>query len=169
MSEKPLRLLLVEGDENGIQQTRSMLQKGFGTGCEIEAVGLAERAIQRLRGAEWDAVLLDATLPHSEASKTVWRIHEAAPDTALVVLTGDPDPAGGLEAIRQGAQDFLVKGRADADILARAVRYAVERKRFERELKRHHGRLQDLVDEATRDLLDANEQLQREVRERKAA
>lgn len=169
MSDETIRVLLVEDDEDDVFLARTLLQGVFGADCTVTHVASAEDAVKQLHLGPVDVILLDLTLPDSRGWETVWRVHAAAPDVALVVLTGRSDDTRGVEAIRQGAQDYLIKGHVDADTIERSVRYAIERKRSERELKRYQEQLQDLVDEATRDLLNANEQLHREVRERKGA
>jgi len=169
MSAESIRVLLVEDDDDDVFLARTLLQEVFGAECAVSHVASVEAAVKQVRVCPLDLILLDLTLPDSRGWETVWRVHEAAPDVALVVLTGRTDDSRGVEAIRQGAQDYLIKGHVDAASMERSVRYAIERKRTERELKRYQEQLQDLVDEATRDLLTANEQLLREVRERKAA
>lgn len=82
-----------------------------------------------------DVVLLDLNLPDSTSLPTFQRLHARHPEVAVVVLTGLEDEAMGLEAIRMRAQDYLVKGRLDAFILGRAVRYALERQRLQNELE----------------------------------
>jgi diguanylate cyclase (GGDEF)-like protein len=76
-------------------------------------------------------VLLDLSLPDAHKLEALQAVQAAAPDVPVVVLTGADDPELGVEAVQAGAQDFLAKRGADADMLARATRYAIERKRAE--------------------------------------
>jgi serine phosphatase RsbU (regulator of sigma subunit) len=77
-------------------------------------------------------VLLDLHLPDAHGVDSVTRIVDAAPDAAIVVLTGMAEDETGLAAVATGAQDYLVKDRLDPEVLSRAVRYALQRKQVER-------------------------------------
>lgn len=104
---------------------------------------LAE-AIELCDGGDFpDVVLLDLSLPDSAGPQTLARLHRRVPQLPIVVLTGLDDEEMGAELIKAGAQDYLVKGRFDADLLVRALRYAVERKRLQDRLQylAHHDPL----------------------------
>lgn len=79
-----------------------------------------------------DCVLLDLGLPDVKGMGSLVRLQAAAPETAVVVLTGDTDQARGIEALSAGAQDYIVKGEIDGDGLARAIGYSIQRKFSER-------------------------------------
>lgn len=98
---------------------------------EVDVVERLEDALDRLRRQAFDAVLLDLGLPDSSGLDTFVTIRAAYPHVPVVVLTGLDDEAMALEAVRRGAQDFLVKGRFDAGFLRRALRYAMERQRLQ--------------------------------------
>ena len=100
------------------------------------AVGL-----QRLEEETVDVLLLDLGLPDSHGLETFAKLHTQAPDVPIVVLTGLDDQALALEAVRKGAQDYLLKGRVDSNLLTRAMRYAIERKRVEEALRRRNREL----------------------------
>ena len=100
---------------------------------------------------EIDLVLLDLGLPDSRGLETFVKAYAHAPQIPFVVLTGLNDETVALSAVRQGAQDYLVKGQTDGGLLLRAIRYATERKRIEEDLRL------------------ANEELRREIEERRAA
>src|SRR4051794_36811025 len=76
-------------------------------------------------------VVLDLGLPDADGLAALHRLREAAPDVPMLVLTGLTDTARGLEAVAAGAQDYLIKGRVDGELLARSIRYAIERQRAE--------------------------------------
>ena len=88
-----------------------------------------------------------------------------APHLPIVVLTGQANEADGLEAVRQGIQDYLVKGQADARQIVRVIRYAIERKRVEDALKHTEDALRD----SERQLIQANQDLEKRVAERTAS
>ena len=80
------------------------------------------------------AVLLDLTLPDCIGAETIARVHAAAPTMPIVILTGLDDEAISRDAVKSGAQDYLVKGLFDGGLLSRALFYAIERARFREEL-----------------------------------
>ena len=133
--DAPLRLLVVEDNPDDVELIRLKLA-GVDTdrGFVIEAVDRLSAAVRRLKSA--DVVLLDLGLPDSGGIDAVARLSNEAPEIPIVVLTGRDDSALGLSAVREGAQDFLVKDKVDGALLDRSLRYAVERKRAEQALAR---------------------------------
>ncbi|GAB6880694.1 hypothetical protein JCM17823_29680 [Halorubrum gandharaense] len=97
--------------------------------------------IDRLTAESFDAVLLDLHLPDSTGLETLSRVNEEDPDTPIVVLTGVSDRETGIDALRRGAEEYLVKDEINADVLVRSVAHAVERKASERRLQRQRERL----------------------------
>ncbi|MGH3932074.1 MAG: PP2C family protein-serine/threonine phosphatase, partial [Pseudonocardiaceae bacterium] len=83
-----------------------------------------------------DCVLLDLNLPGTSGLDGLRQLLRADPDAAICVLTGLDDEYLGIKAVAAGAQDYLVKGKADSAVLIRAIRYAVERRRAEASLRR---------------------------------
>ena len=84
----------------------------------------------------FDCVLLDLGLPDAQGLEALRLVLEAAPNLAVLVLTGLADEFRGMEAVASGAQDYLVKGNIDGELLRRAIRYAVERKRADESMRR---------------------------------
>ena len=105
-------------------------------------------AIKRLQESYFDVVLLDLSLPDSQGIATVARVRETRPALPIVVLTGQDDDDLATEALRRGAQDYLVKGQFDRRMLMRAIRYAIERQRLEAQLRRQRERETALRDVA---------------------
>lgn len=79
--------------------------------------------------------MLDLTLPDSDGLDTLDAAHKHSSWAPIVVLTGLNDEALGVEAVKRGAQDYLVKGFGSGEVLARALRYAIEKQRFADELE----------------------------------
>jgi signal transduction histidine kinase len=121
-------------------------ESGDASFCLAHVEGMTE-AVGRLGSNEFDAVLLDLSLPDSRGLDTIKCVAAAAPNLPIIVLTGLDDETLGMEALRQGAQDFLVKGRTDGRLLARAIRYAMERKHAEQQLKALNDTLEHRVAE----------------------
>ncbi|MBP1624692.1 MAG: putative Hybrid sensor histidine kinase, partial [Acidobacteria bacterium] len=95
-----------------------------------------EQALRCLSEETVNAVLLDLALPDSEGLATLERANAAAEHLPIIVLTGLEDEAVAIEAVRKGAQDYLLKGQTGARQLVQTIHHAVERKRLERELAR---------------------------------
>ena len=88
-------------------------------------------AVERLGREEYDVVLSDLRLPDSHGLDTLMRLRGEAPEVAIVVLTGFEDDKLALKAAQAGAQDYLAKTQVDTKLIARTLRYAIERKRAE--------------------------------------
>jgi signal transduction histidine kinase len=110
-----------------------------------ECTTLAEALDAVATGAS-AVVLLDLGLPDSAGFETFARMRAGAGDVPILVLTCMNDDALAVRAVREGAQDYLVKDRVDCALLVRAIRYAVERARKDRALRRLSARLLELQD-----------------------
>ncbi len=123
-----MRVLLIEDDDGDALITDELLLDAGSPFALRRARSLAD-AEPELAGAT--CVLLDLELPDSRGLRAVSWLREVAPALAVVVLTGLADEHMGEEAVRTGAQDYLVKGQVDGHLLQRVVRYAVEWRRAE--------------------------------------
>jgi DNA-binding NarL/FixJ family response regulator len=123
-------------------------------------------ALQRLADEPFDALVSDLTLPDARGLEAVTLLQKQAGRVPVVVLTGLDDQELALEAVRQGAQDYLVKGQFDGDMLLRAVRYAIERKQIEEALTQARDELEQRVEERTAQLEVVNGALLTEIAER---
>lgn len=126
----PVQLLLVEDDLGDAVLVQELLADAAPQ-MEVVHVGTLREAEEILPGG-LDCVLLDLGLPDAMGMEPVERLRRVAPDVALVVLTGHDDEHRGIEALSAGAQDYLSKSGVDGSMLARAIRYAIERRRFKR-------------------------------------
>jgi DNA-binding NtrC family response regulator len=134
MPSGAIRLLLVEDSFLYAQ----LLQEHLAHAAERFDMTHVERmaeAVPHLQKGDFDAVLLDLALPDSRGLATVEQATTLAPRLPIIVLTGLNEEALATEAVRKGAQDFLVKEqRLDGPTLARTIQYAIERKRLETDL-----------------------------------
>ena len=105
---------------------------------------LAE-ALRLLSETHFDVVLLDLGLPDSQGLDTLRRLRDKHRKVAVVVLTGKDDEELALQALQEGAEDYLVKGQADASQLRRSIRYALERRSSENKLRQSEERFQELT------------------------
>ena len=134
------RVLLVEDDEGDAFLVRELLLEG-GAALDIVWVRTVSAATEALAGVDGGAgsiecVLLDLGLPDADGLDALHRVLDVAPSVAVLVLTGLSDEHRGTEALVAGAQDYLVKGQVEPQLLARSLRYAVERKRTDEQLRR---------------------------------
>lgn len=128
-----LKLLLIEDEPTDAEVVRRHLRLAMTGSHELVHTKTLREGTDRLMGESFDVVLLDLHLPDSveaQTASTIQRLAELAP---VVVMTGQEAEALGEEVVRSGAQDYLVKGKFDAPLLARVVRFAVERARLLRQ------------------------------------
>jgi signal transduction histidine kinase len=154
MSAPSFTALLIEDSAGDAGLIREHLAE---LGAAAPALEWAQRlaaGLERLARGGIDAVLLDLSLPDSHGLDTFRRVQAQAPRLPVVVLSGLSDEAVALQAVQEGAQDYLVKGQADSRLLGRALRYAIQRKQAEEALQRSNDQLRQLA-AATRALADA--------------
>src|SRR5262245_37088247 len=135
--DAPLTLLIVDDDATDVSLLRDQLGSvRRSPPFRVESVGRLQAALQRVKGNDIDVVLLDLGLPDSAGLNAVDQLCAQAAQLPVVVLTGLEDEEMGLRAVQRGAQDYLVKGRVDGQLIDRSLRFARERKRAERALAR---------------------------------
>jgi signal transduction histidine kinase len=132
-----IRVLLIEDNPGDARLIREILARARGAQFELERVERLSTALERLNTGGVDAILLDLTLPDSSGLDTFFKVQARAPHVPITVLSGFDDEVVAIRAVREGAQDYLVKGQVDRNLLVRALRYAIERKRSEEALQRH--------------------------------
>jgi signal transduction histidine kinase len=158
---RPLRVLLIEDNLGFAYLTRHTLRRAAGLFELAEATTLGE-GLAILAKGQIDVVLLDLGLPDSHRIRTFASVRAQAPDTPVVILTVLDDDEVAMQAMRSGAQDYLVKDRVDDQLLVRSIRYAVERARIEKALRQLSARLLESQDaerrRIARDLHDATAQ-----------
>jgi two-component system, cell cycle response regulator len=129
-AHRPTRILLVEEEPRDLTALRDTLEAMEDPKYKVEWVGELSRALQRLSLGGVDVVLLDLNLPDSEGLATFERAKAFAPDVPILVLTSMDDQGIAMRTVQGGAQDYLVKGRVDENVLIRSIRYAIERHRL---------------------------------------
>jgi serine phosphatase RsbU (regulator of sigma subunit) len=129
------RLLLVEDDEGDAFLVRELLDESDAS-RDVTWVRTLAEARTAMAESSFDCVLMDLGLPDASGLDALRDILDEAADTAVLVLTGLADEQSGTDAMAAGAQDYLVKGQVDGELLTRSIRYAVERKRADEQLRR---------------------------------
>jgi sigma-B regulation protein RsbU (phosphoserine phosphatase) len=123
------RILLVEDDPDDVWLLRNLLGDRWDGPFELIHVELLEDALRCLETGRIDVILLDLSLPDSHGVETFLRIYAQAPELPIVILTGLDDQGLALRCVQAGAEDYLVKGQVDDELLVRSLRYAMERSR----------------------------------------
>lgn len=136
MVTEAITILLVEDNPGDARLIQLMLAAADGPRFDVVRADRLATAVETLCGGAVDVVLLDLSLPDAHGLETVSRTLECAPDAAIVVLTGLNDETVAIRAMKAGAQDYLVKGQFEEAVLVRAIRYAMERKRLDRDRRR---------------------------------
>lgn len=137
------KILLIEDNEGDARLIEEMLQmKGnllddnnnLSPNFSLIHEDHLSDGLDRLESASIDIVLLDLMLPDSSGEETLDSVLQHTSEVPIVLLTGLNDREFGVNAVQRGAQDYLVKGEIDGELLVRTMRYAMERKKNEREL-----------------------------------
>jgi signal transduction histidine kinase len=134
--EKPrVTVLLIEDNPRDAQIMRDALLDAKDTAFSVEWVDCVSRGVDRLARGAVDLILTDLQLSDSKGLQTVTRIREQANGVPIIVLTSLDDEALAMQALQEGAQDYLVKGYIQVYpfLLVRSIRYAIERSRAEQE------------------------------------
>lgn len=127
MGQSRIRVLIVEDNEGDAVYLQKLLSK-VETAFESKVVGWLSSAIQTVELEHFDCVLLDLTLPDSQGVDTVIEFLGQAPSIPVIVMTGYDDTRTAINAVRTGAQDYILKNEVQARSLERAVLYAIERR-----------------------------------------
>jgi len=144
MENEEIKVLLIEDNPGDARLIQEMLTEAGEAWFQVEYADRLSRGLEHLKNGGVDVVLLDLSLPDSQGLDTFEKVQAQAPAVPVVVLTGFDDETLAVEAMRHGAQDYLVKGDVDSKVLYRAVRYSVERKRAMEDAKRYSKRVEAL-------------------------
>jgi len=148
MAQRNRRVLVVEDNAMDSSLIAKMLRHGDSGFEVIHAARLLE-AEQQLAQGPFDVVISDLTLPDTQGLSTFTRLKVAAGSSPIIVISGTDDEELALAAVREGAQDYLVKGRFEAHSLRRAINYAIERHRIERALVESEAHYRHLLESIT--------------------
>ncbi len=130
MNDVSIHVLLVEDNPGDARLVRELIRDA--PDLSIHHVGDLAEGLAHLAAGNVDVVLLDLGLPDSTGMDTLRAVLGSALGVPVVVLTGQDDEVIGRLALREGAQDYLAKGKVDEGSLARAIRYAIERKGWQK-------------------------------------
>ena len=134
VNDQVLKLLLVEDNMTDANWIDCLLKENWHQ-SRVSHVNRVEEALDSLSHNDFDAILLDLCLPDSQGIESLTRVQQKAPQLPIVVLTGTDDPAIAIQSLRQGAQDYLIKGEFESKTLNRSIHFAIERQKSEFELR----------------------------------
>jgi hypothetical protein len=135
-----MKILLVEDNPGDVRLLQEFLWDVTSVKLQLKQAQELEEALNFLEKESFDVILLDLLLPDSEGLETFLKIHHQAPAIPIIVLTGFDDDTLATRAMQEGAQDYLVKGQVNGDLLVRSMRYAIERQRTEEALRQSEER-----------------------------
>jgi len=135
MESNKIKVLLIEDNPGDVRLIRELIIEVKNEKFELETADKLSKGLKLLTENKFDIVLTDLGLLETQGLDTFRKIHDKVPSVPIIVLTGLDDENVATKAVHEGAQDYLVKGQIDGNLLSRAVRYAIERKQKEEELR----------------------------------
>lgn len=147
MIDDAIAVLLVEDNLADVALLTELIQDSEAETWQITHVKRLNLALEQLQQTRFDVVLLDLSLPDSQGLETIAKVQAAVPHLAIVVLTGLQDKTMALQAVAQGAQDYLVKGQLSSELLMRTVGYAIERIQILKRLQESEHRFRGIFNQ----------------------
>jgi two-component system cell cycle response regulator len=151
MHNNRFRILLIEDNPADIRIIQALLADVKSSNLDLIFADRLSEGLDRIKSQNIDAILLDLSLPDSQGLKTFSLLRSRAQNIPILLLTGLPDEELAIQAVREGAQDYLVKDQVDGNLLVRAVNYAIERQRLISQLEKAREEAQrlTLIDDLT--------------------
>lgn len=141
MGNETINILLIEDEQLAVEVLVQLLETTDKFIAKVDHAPTLLQGLSMLERGSYQIVLLDLNLPDSLGVDTVKEVHSKAPDIAIVVMTGTDDEETAVMSLHEGAQDFLVKGQYDLELLIRSIRYSLQRKYFQEELNATHAQM----------------------------
>jgi diguanylate cyclase (GGDEF)-like protein len=146
------KVLLIEDNPGDARLIREMVMEDPEAPFSLQLAERLSAGLELLSAGDSSLVLLDLSLPDSFGLETFAKVYAHSPAVPIIVLTGNDDQTVALSAVKGGAQDFLVKGRLDRELLMRSMQYSIERKRYQVQLE-HQANYDALTGLPNRNLL----------------
>ncbi|MBI5681175.1 MAG: PAS domain S-box protein [Methanobacterium sp.] len=148
MRENITNVLIIEDNPGDVIIIREMLKDAVGIHFNLLNVGNLSDGLKILVKEDIDILLLDLNLPDSHGIDTFIKMNQNAPNMPIIILTGLTDEELAINAVAEGAQDYLVKGQIESQLLAKSIKYAIERKNIERKLRESEEKYRLIVEKA---------------------
>lgn len=161
--DEAIKILLFEDNPGDVGLIEEMVNESAYSLYQLHIAETLDEGLIFLKDNSIDLILLDLGLPDSDGIDTFAEVKAHNSDIPIIILTGLKDENIGINAVKKGAQDYLIKGEVDNKLLERSILYSRERKRSEIELQRYHETLEEQVEERTRELANANVLLKIEI------
>src|SRR5688572_23836356 len=145
-TETPLshvKVLLIEDNPADARLIQIMLADVEADFFEVVCADRVAQGLELLARGGFDIIIVDLSLPDSHGLETFSRLQAYGARIPIIVMSGLNDTNVAVKAVHEGAQDFLVKGQVNGPLLARAIRYAIERKRMSEQLHRYAAELRE--------------------------
>ncbi|MDA8082168.1 MAG: response regulator [Nitrospiraceae bacterium] len=143
--DRTIRILLVEDNPGDARLIEEMLRE-TNIGFELKCAGRLSTAREEIQKDGFGIILLDLGLPDSQGLVTLEKLNEIRPEAPIIVLTGLADEETGIQAVKGGAQDYLIKGQVEKNLLIRSIKYAIERRKTEAEREELIAELKEALD-----------------------
>jgi signal transduction histidine kinase len=153
----PLKILLIEDNLAEARLLQEFIKLTKSQKFSLVHVQRLQDGINQLNNEKYDVILLDLTLPDSQGLASIPQLMEKDPSISIIVITNTNDEELAIEAVREGAQDYLVKRHVNPDILVRSCRYAIERKQCLEKLRVVNQTLETQIEKKTTELLKSQE------------
>jgi PAS domain S-box-containing protein len=141
-----IKILLVEDNPGDVVIIREMLKETQNNDFEVTVADNLEGGIKYLMNEDFDILLLDLNLPDSEGIETFDSINQIAQNLPIIILTGLADEEIAISVVGKGAQDYLIKGQTDGQLLTKSIKYSIERKGIEKKLRDSEEKYRLMVD-----------------------
>jgi PAS domain S-box-containing protein len=151
--EEKINILLIEDNPGDARLIDIYLKESFDNIFTLVTADYLSKGLELLEKQSFTIIISDLSLPDSDGLDTFKKIHDKAPDTPIIVLTGMEDEAMGINAMKLGAQDFLVKGKLKIGSLKRSITYSIERSRLLNELQEKTKNLQEKTEALNKEKL----------------
>ena len=126
---EPSNILLIEDNLGDIVLIKSMLDNQEDL-FQLKIVESLKESLKILNESDFDIILLDLGLPDSHGFETFIQIYDRSPKIPIIIITGLEDEKLGVRAVKKGAQDYLIKGQINNQLLQRSIKYAIERQAY---------------------------------------
>ncbi len=139
-----IRVLFIEDNEDDVELISRLLLRETSVSVDIRHTDRLSSAIHLLVSEPFDVILSDLGLPDSQGMVTFSKLHSCRPNMPIIILSGLNDEALAVKAVQNGAQDYLVKGKVDGNLLGHSIRYAIERQKLLTQLEESLKEIQTL-------------------------
>lgn len=151
--EEKVNILLVEDNPGDVRLLDVYLKETFSTSFALITTDLLSKGLELLESHKFDVIILDLSLPDSRGLDTFKKVYSHSPETPVIVLTGYEDEYTGINAMKLGAQDFLVKGNVNGKDLTRSINYSIERFKLLKKLSENTKKLEEKSEDLLKERL----------------